>query len=245
MKVRIPQGPSRNELMQKMQQLQEDAAQKQEELDIARQAVSRYIMDKYKNINDFCLTNNITTTTFNQYIESIKELDTELYNKYNCYINNIHSKNFAILMSKVSNLIQLIKNGIEENGKKREFNIVDYYKYTSLSFDELIRIVNGKINSSDYRILRTFIAKHKNDKKLSPNDIHNLYNQKDMIGIEFDGNGNVIPGTGREITKEEKEKIIKYLKSNNIPITNKTYNIIFKRWLSGELLLQEENKHIK
>ena len=33
MKVRIPQGPSRNELMQKMQQLQEDAAQKQEELD--------------------------------------------------------------------------------------------------------------------------------------------------------------------------------------------------------------------
>ena len=33
MKVRIPQGPSRAELMQKVQQMQEDAANLQEELD--------------------------------------------------------------------------------------------------------------------------------------------------------------------------------------------------------------------
>ena len=30
-----------------------------------------------------------------------------------------------------------------------------------------------------------------------------------------------------------------YLNKNNIRLTNKTYNIIFRRWLSGDLVINE------
>ena len=125
----------------------------------------------------------------------------------------------------------MIKTGIDNNGVKREFDIVDYYEYTKLSFDELLNITKGKLSSADYRILRMFIAKNKNDREMSANDIANIYKNKTVVGVEFDKFGKVIPNTGREITLEEKQNIIRYLKRKNIPITNKTYNIIYRRWL--------------
>ena len=99
--------------------------------------------------------------------------------------------------------------------------MVDYYKFTSLNFDELLHIIKGHIGSGDYKVLRTFTAKNQNDKEMTQNDISNLYNTKTVVGVQFDDKRNIIPGTGREITKEEKQSIIIYLKKHNIPITQK------------------------
>lgn len=211
-----------------------------ENIDIARQIINQYLNEESEKIKDFCDANDIDIKTFEEYVNLIKDNDEELYSKYSEQRDSIQSKRFSILLTKANKIIKLIKNGIEENGIKRDFDLVDYYKNTSLSFEELLHVVEGKVGAEDYRALRMFIAKNKNDKEMTPRDISNLYNTKIVIGAQFDYKRNIIPGTGREITKEEKQSIVKYLEYNNIRVTNTTYNIIYRKWLSGDLVINED-----
>lgn len=217
----------------------------EENLDLARETINQYLNGDYEKIGDFCISSGVEIKRFEEYVEIIKENDEELYNKYIEQRDNIQSRRFAILVAKCKKIIELIKNGVEENGKKRDFDLVDYYRITALNFDELLNIIKSRIDATDYRVLKTFIAKNQNDKEMTPFDISNLYNTKTVVGVQFDAKRNIIPGTGREITKEEKQSIIMYLKKNNIRLTNKTYNIIYKRWLSGDLVINELNEEEK
>lgn len=97
----------------------------------------------------------------------------------------------------------MIKTGVVMGDKTREFDLVDYYEITKLSFEDLMNIVKGKLSQEDYMVLRTFIVKNKNDKEMTPLEIENLYKNKIVVGVEFDKMGKVIPNTGREITLEE------------------------------------------
>ena len=45
-----------------------------------------------------------------------------------------------------------------------------------------------------------------------------------------------------KITKEINEIIINYMKINNIPLVNKAYYIVRKKYLNGEINLEELNK---
>lgn len=211
----------------------------EENLDLAKQTVHQFLNGDYEKIGDFCISSGVDIKQFEKYVNIIKESDKELYNKYIGQIDNNQSKRFAVLLDKCKKIIELIKNGVEENDKRRDFDLVDYYKITSLNFEGLLNIIKGHLSAEDYRVLRIFIAKNKNDKDMTSLDVSNLYNAKIVVGGQFDAKRNIIPGTGREITKEEKQSIIMYLNKNNIRLTNKTYNIIFRRWLSGDLVINE------
>jgi hypothetical protein len=64
--------------------------------------------------------------------------------------------------------------------------------------------------------------------------------EKRVVGIQFDKFGKIIEGTGKEITIEEKEKIIKYLEKNNIPFNRMTYNAALKRYIDEFINLDNE-----
>ena len=59
------------------------------------------------------------------------------------------------------------------------------------------------------------------------------------IECKKDGNGNLIPGTGRIIDSVEKEQIINFLKYYNVPINLKNYSLAFNRYVNGSLFVEE------
>lgn len=124
-------------------------------------------MESNISLKNYLEKNNISRSSFEKALESIKENNIELYNKYNDYINQKKSQNYAVLMSEVDNIINSIKNGVvnEETNKKRDFDILDYYISTNLKPDDFLQLVNGKYDNNDLRVIRTFFAKNKCEKK--------------------------------------------------------------------------------
>ena len=202
--------------------------------------ISGYIYGQYESVDKYCNSINLDKKIFDKYLGLIKENDEKTYNEYIQHEERIKNQIRDDLVSRTLKVIDMMKNGVVENGVKREFDLTDYYRYLPLDFDKMLRIVRDSINTEDYKNLGMYIGTIKNDKELSENEINGIYSMKTIVGVQFDEENKAIPGTGREITVEEKQNIINYLKTNNIPVTNKTYNIIYRRWLSGKLILEEK-----
>lgn len=215
-----------------------------ENLDDAVSIINNFINGKYENIDTYCLNIKLDKPLFDKYLELVRQNDKQLYTKYLQHIESNKNKFYEKLLSGALIVIDLMKNGVEENGVKREFDLVDYYRYLPLGFDRVMRMVRDDINPDDYRLLSAYVGKHKYEQELSEVGIDNIYNMKTIVNVQFDEENKAIPGTGREITVVEKQNIINYLRSNNIPLTTKTYNIIYKRWLSGNLVLEEQTKKL-
>lgn len=101
--------------------------------------------------------------------------------------------------------------------------------------------VRGRLNSQERKILMKFILKYRHDIPIW--NVQLIYDMKQTVGVQFDEEGRIIPGTGREITLEDKNYIIEYLRNNNIPLTNAAYNAAVKRLVLGVLVI--ENNTIK
>lgn len=210
----------------------------------ARGLINEFIESEYDRINDFCIDKNINKSVFYEYLKIIKENDVGLYEKYSQKQQQLTSKRYAALLSKNKKIVELMKSGIEEDGIVRTFDLMDYFERTSLDFNAFMNSLNGSLEPDEYRTLKIFISKYKNDKPLTPFDIGNLYKQRNVVGVKFDEKDRIIEGTGHELTKEEKQNIIAYLNSKQIPVTRITYNIALNRWISGSIII-EENQDLK
>lgn len=118
--------------------------------------------------------------------------------------------------------------------------MIDYYLLTSIKPDMLSKIASEILNKEDIIVLRRFLGKNKNLGNVGSNEVTRILNSDVEVFCEKDKDGYSIPGTGRIITKEEKLYIIDFLKQNNIPLSTKTYNLAFKRYLIGNLSNQIE-----
>ena len=65
-------------------------------------------------------------------------------------------------------MINYLKNGIKDDdgNKVRDFDIIDYYLLIKLDFETILQVINKVgLTNDELRILRTFIAKNKNNIK--------------------------------------------------------------------------------
>lgn len=211
----------------------------------AREVIISFIDNDYKDKIRYCKKNNIDIKNFDLYLKVLLEKDNDLYNKYYEKMENEQSKRYAYITDKIVKMVELIKNGIEVNGKKREFDILDYYLFTKIEPVNILRIANNILPNDDLVILKRFLGKNKILGKMGNKEIDNILSSNVEIFCEKDKYENPIPGTGRTITKEEKIYIIDFLKYNHVPFSTKTYNLAFKRYLTGNLVntLEEENIH--
>lgn len=227
---------------QRNEQKQEDKIQKEQELlPVAVNIINQFIND---NINKtaFCQKNNIDLKLFDDCVNLLNEYNKELYLKYKEKINEQQSNRYAIISENIKRIAECIKTGIvEENNVVRDFDILDYYSMTKLSFEELEKLSKPILNNDELRCIKTFITKNKNIKPLGPKGIEEIMSQKNIIGVEKDDRGNIIEGTGREITTEEKQQIINYLNQNSIPLNTKTYRVALRRYIDNKLFENEEN----
>lgn len=225
--------------------IQEEAKYK-EKLNKIKNIVLDFTLSNYDNSDDYCKEINIAPRTFSSYLLFIKQNDEETYDKYLYYQEKINRDKFTRVYTGWKTVINGLKNGVIENGKVREFDIVDYYDAVKVNIDELVKILknSGNIDYEDIITLKLFASKNKLGKKLSDKAIEQIYQMEEEINLKKDSNGYLIPNTGRIITKEEKELVINYLIDNKIPLYSGIYAIALKKYLDNTLKI-ESNKSKK
>lgn len=202
----------------------------QEKINIEYENIKNCILeyiDKDIDKKDFCKEKNISNETFENYLKIMKKENKPIYDLYIKKAFLINKKKEQELIKKIPEIIELLKEG---NNKK--FNLLEYYLMTNIPikrFEEICKeeIKNKNLDQIDYaKYISKFITKNKNKKEYTEKEINTLLtNERNIIDFKTDENGNFIEGTGRELTLEEKEEIITFLKENNVPITRTTFNL--------------------
>lgn len=207
-------------------------------LPFAIKYVNDFLLDDL-NKEQFCQKNSIDLKYFDDCLAVLGKYNEDLYLKYKEKIDKQKSNRFAIISENIKRIIEYIKNGVQEdNNLSREFDIIDYYSITKLNFEEIEKMGKNILSNEELRYLRTFISKNK---MVKPINLNQIMNEKNIVGVQTDEKGNIIEGTGREITIDEKQEVINYLNNNNIPINTKTYRIALKRYINNNLIKEDEN----
>ena len=137
------------------------------------------------------------------------------------------------LLNKVNSIADNIINGIElEDGRKRNFEILDYFLSTKLDFNDFINLYNKNrnIDIESLIAIKTFFAKNKLTNKLN-------------IKQELDGTTIfMIDDSPYEVSKEEKQAVLNYLRFKDIPLYIKVYKQALKRYVNGDLIIDNSNE---
>lgn len=220
---------------------QKKIEKREKELVFAHDTVSKFVHSTNKNINHFCKEKDIDIKEFNKYINLIKEEDVDLYADYSDKIEKKKKENYAIIATKIEEVSNYIKNGIVmETGEKRKFDIVDYYMVQKYEPSNFLKISKGVLNRWDYNDLKLFFSKNKILDKQQPFYVKGVLEEVTEVDCKKDKNGLPIQGTGRIVAEEEKLSIMDYLKNNGVPLTSRTYNVAFRRYLNHQLFEQKE-----
>lgn len=134
-------------------------------------------------------------------------------------INNIiNSRNSFDIYYEIDNLI----NNILTNDN---FDVIDYYNMTKLSFKDLIEYCRFYYDEETANKVKLFSHKYKD----------NIYHSGTKI-IEEKEFECLTTLQGRVITKEEKEIIFNYLNERQIPINIMIYRVALKKYIDGNLI---------
>lgn len=184
------------------------------------------------------MINNLGKKRFNRLLDVLKEIDEDFYNMYIKTVNwqNIEqeqeqqNKNFKIHQM-IYEIVNYLKNGIEEDNKLRKFDIVDFYLLYKDDMKEIYTQISKCISiKDDIKLIKNFINENVNSEKIFADYKKRLVEGIDRINCEKDERGYPIPYTGIVIPIEEKISWFEYLENNNIPVTDKTYNAMRKRY---------------
>ena len=200
-------------IKQFQQQLEEDK-------DSYETVIYSFLMSDYLTVDEFCKLEPYSKMLFEYTVGVIRFLNPELYNYYLNEINRREKifEDNIILSGK--QLIEKMDNGIViENGKSREFDIIDYYLAVKVNPMKLFYILKRVMAISEMGEFKNFARRYSQINDLSYTAIQKkfddlvVYNCKNDSDIE----------TGTIITDEQKFALISYFLENNIPITEETY----------------------
>ena len=206
---------------------------------------AKFVINYYINFSesykkgDFLSLIGIDEDYFNFCAETIKELDVTLYNKYLQKKEKNKKIYYYSIYDKLSDISTAIKNNCFKDGT--HFDLLEFIKRLPFS-DSDDQVTN----------IFDFIVNENKKANYSFNDIINYMYRNKLIStfalkpINIDKINSYNPIiNGIEITKEINEKIINYLKANNIPLVNKAYSIVRNKYINGEIVLEFNNNNNK
>lgn len=214
--------------------------------------ITLFIDSDCDSINEFIEKNMIVDNeilnnkkTFHECLEIVKKYDVPLYEKYKIKTESNRSQNYILLTNSIKKIISLIKNGCDENGIIRPFDVIDYFQILNLSFETTRKIaidmVNRKmLDNSDYVLFVRFIKSNQDADYTKQNVIKAIMQERQEINCEKNSLGRPIPGTGEIISDETKMKLIEYLKGRKIPLNSRTYSLALYRFKNNLLELEEK-----
>lgn len=184
-----------------------------------------FLEGKYRSIKQFCREMHISISTFKEYISTIETIDKELYDRVAEQIKMQTSIRKANVNDGLLKIVYYIENGIElEDDTIKEFDLLDCYELTGISLINIRCLLNRSgLSEEELKIIRDFLNKYRNCKNISENAI---YMERNIV---------IIDNQNYEVSDIEKRRAIEYLKANNIPLLNVTYNLALKKILNGNL----------
>ena len=156
--------------------------------------------------------------------QDISFLKKNNYPRLEIYLELISKKEFdkaKDVIETAKEMAILIENGIDMNGIKRNFDMIDYFLMTNLSFQQFLKIVKDHISYKDHYILINFFKKKKINFNWNENYIEQAYAAEYLTNIKLDDEGNII--SGRKVSLEEKKAVVEALNRINVPINEETY----------------------
>lgn len=138
--------------------------------------------------------------------------------------------NMKIEIFTAYNYNEILKNIIKEISQKSSFTILDYYLITKVPINVLYDY-SVKVNSEYQKKLKTLLLDVTNQQVMSQEEIDSFIEINKCYKISQ---------KRFQIEKYEKENLINYLKSLNIPLYNKIVLLALKRYLLGELQITEK-----
>lgn len=194
--------------------------------------ISSYLEKMDESFEGFLAENNINLTKFKKYIEVLQAHNKPLYEEYMNKKEEKERKEAEIAQIQITNLLDAINNGINENDVVREFDTLDYFNITNIPVDRLVIVARTFLSNDELVPIKKFAAA--NEKCAKPN----------KVDEEAILNGYMLID-GKEITREENEAVFKYLEENNLPKNNITHRAALKRYLNGYLIIDEDTKSLK
>lgn len=149
-----------------------------------------------------------------------------LIDKYNIKERAIDEYNTSISVS-IGNAIM---HGAHYGNGNRPFNIIDYFNMNNgLSIEIIKRKVRENFDSKQTEYII---------KALESLDFKNAYQSEKDLSASI----GVFSKNGRNMSKEEKEIIIRYMVDNNLPINNSVFFAACERYFDGDLEIEVEKK---
>lgn len=237
------------DVQQKLIKVELGVQRKQAEYENGKEILLNYINGGCSTKQEYCDSTGISLVLLDKMISLAEIYDPDTYQGYMQKVKTQQAKNYAMIQGKVKKILTFIQTGVlMENNTVRPFDILDYYQYCHLDFDELFTFAkqNYQIVSSDLRILKIFVSKNKRSIYYRPTEIEAIRKSTQIVEVQKDQQGNLILGTGREFTLEETDMLINFLNAIGVPLNARNYKIAQRRYLSGTLpLLSEVDSPIK
>ena len=200
-----------------------------EDYEIAESIIIDYIMceDSYR-FSEFLINHGINDKIFERYTKIIATINIKLYDKF---LERFEENKRLRFISNRETIKELAKEIKEE-----EIEVLEFLRripfITSRTFvNKLMEFMKRNNSIEEYNAIMSYMAKNRLfDKNLTkPLAIEELYKERTIIN-------------GREITKEDNDIILEYMKENKYPMIRKSYVLVRKKYLNDDISLTEKEK---
>lgn len=154
----------------------------------------------------------------------------EKVEKHNNEIRKTTKKSKGSIDLIIDELNDKIRHGVEEDGKKRGFDIIDFYTISGMTIGDF-KIAMEARQSRNVNLIVDYLE-FKTDTEYS------VYGAKLGLMVKDSKNKETL----RIITDSETDKLVNYLKELNIPVNKATYKAAARRYVDGYLILNQKVK---
>lgn len=187
--------------------------------------ITKFIEKNYKTKEAFLAAEKITEGQFERILSVVEKNNFPLYSAFTNKFEALKSQRYAILMKSVDYILNAIVNGVEENGVTRPFTFLDYSLYTKIPFDKFVELLvnSKKLNNTNIRQFRQF-EKAVRSYRMVTNEY--IFAEKYILKVN---------GVMHEVTREEKEIALRYMRLKEFDNYYALYKMVLLRVLKGEI----------
>ncbi len=189
-------------------------------ISFSQEVIEMFIKSPY-SIKRFCYQCNITLSKFKEHATKVKQNIPILYNKF---IETLYLKE-KIKEKNIEKDVYTILNKITD--KTSSFSIIDFFLSTVYSFDEIIQKGDEILNVNDKKLLRSKLNNYRTIIKFTNREIDNIMDDRYIFNVD----GNLI-----ELSKEDKLRILTFLKEYNIPVSITTFKEAYIRYYKKSII---------
>lgn len=187
----------------------------------------------YLSLKEFAKKNGFSYSRTMICFQKLKQDNPSFYNEIKRHLDDLKRRKYKIILTNINKICDEIIHGINlKDGTKKEFDLLDYYLKTKLTFDEFSKLYpqSDDFSINDRRKIAQFLTKIKSNAYFN---INQELESKTVL---------LVNNEMHTVTKDEKLSTIEYLKSKNIPLYYSVYCVALRRLVNGTLVDKEESK---